>query len=87
RQSPVQDEEQLDAAAQVGETAALALRLRQEGLDFDRFRRRFGLDPRTRWGGPFAELSGLGLLDVDSRRATLTDAGLLVSNEIATRFL
>src|SRR4029453_9200262 len=37
---PGDGSETLDAAAQVGETAALALRLPREGIDFARFRRR-----------------------------------------------
>ncbi len=79
--------EQLPAEAQLGETAILALRLRREGIDFARFRARFGIDPRERWAGELAELAGLGLLEVDAERAVLTDAGLLVSNEVGVRFL
>jgi coproporphyrinogen III oxidase-like Fe-S oxidoreductase len=61
--------------------------LRQEGIKFERFRERFGVDPREAWAGVFEELDGTGLLEVDGERATLTDAGLLVSNEIASRFI
>src|SRR5205085_10534335 len=37
-------DERLSAEEQVGETAMLALRLRQEGLDYARFRARFGIE-------------------------------------------
>ena len=86
-QSPVAGGELLTPEEQVGETAMLALRLRQEGLDFDRFRRRFGIDPQVRWGVQLAGLSALGMLHVDEQRARLTDAALLVSNEIGSRFM
>ena len=65
----------------------IALRLRREGIDFSRFRARFGVEPRGRWPEQLAELSALGLLEVDGQRARLSDAGLLVSNEIGARFL
>lgn len=80
-------EELLAPDAQLGETAVLALRLRQEGIDFRRFAERFGVHPLGRWDPVLEELAGSGLLTVDPERATLTDAGLLVSNEIGTRFL
>ena len=80
-------DEALDPEAQIGETAMLALRLRQEGIDFARFRARFGIDPAARWRAALDELTGLGLLDVDGRGARLTDKALLVSNEIGTRIV
>ena len=79
--------ESLPAPATLGETAALALRLRQEGIDFRRFGERFGIDPRRQWGPVLAELRETGLLAQSEERLTLTDAGLLVSNEVASRFL
>jgi oxygen-independent coproporphyrinogen III oxidase len=79
--------ESLPAPATLGETAALALRLRQEGIDFRRFGERFGIDPRRQWGPALAELRETGLLAQSEERLTLTDAGLLVSNEVASRFL
>ena len=87
RRSAVAGEETLDLEGQMGETALLALRLRQEGLAFARFRERFGGDPPGHWRAELAELARLGLLEVDGQRARLTDAGLLVSNAIAARFL
>lgn len=71
----------------MGETAALALRLPQEGIDFARFRERFGVDPRERWAAELRELSDAGLLVVDDESARLTERALLVSNEIAARFV
>lgn len=83
----MEGEEILDRDAQLGETAVLALRLRREGLSFARFRNRFDVDPMARWQAELGELAQLGVLHVDEQRAALTDAGLLVSNAIATRFL
>jgi len=87
RESVVAGGEALPPREQIGESAALALRLRQEGIDFERFRERFGVDPLRQWGSVFEELAGTGLIEVGARRVTLTDAGLLVSNEIASRLL
>lgn len=87
REGVVAGEETLASEATLGETAALALRLRQEGIAYERIRARFGVDPRQEWAGVFEELDGTGLLEVDGERARLTDAGLLVSNEIASRFV
>ncbi|MBI3974480.1 MAG: radical SAM family heme chaperone HemW [Chloroflexi bacterium] len=80
-------DERLTPAEQLAETAVLALRLRHEGLAFDRFRHRFGVEPARHWRAHLEELSKMGLMEVTPQRATLTDAGLLVSNEAATRFL
>ena len=71
----------------VDETAMLALRIRDEGIEFDRFRRRFGVDPRERWPKTLTEAARHGLLQLDDLRACLTDAGLLVSNEVGRRLL
>lgn len=79
--------EQLDIDRQIGETAALALRLPQEGLEFQRFRARYGIDPAARWHDTLQELAATGLLQVTPERATITEQGLLVSNELAARFL
>ena len=87
RESVVAGGEALPPREQIGESAALALRLRQEGIDFERFRERFGVDPLRQWGSVFEELAGTGLIEVGAQRVTLTDAGLLVSNEIASRLL
>ena len=87
RESVVAGSETLPPEARMGETAVLALRLRREGIDFERFGARFGVDPLRQWGAVFDELAGTGLIEVDARRAVLTDAGLLVSNEIASRLL
>jgi oxygen-independent coproporphyrinogen-3 oxidase len=87
REDPTEGEETLAREAQIGETAALALRLRQEGIDGRRFRERFGVEPGERWGDVLRDLEGSGLLRVAPERITLTDRGLLVSNAIAARFL
>lgn len=79
--------ETLDQAASAGETAILALRIRHEGITFARFRHRYGFDPRDRWPRTLAEAASHGLLEVDDQCARLTDAGLLVSNEVGRRLL
>ena len=85
--SPEDGHEALTGDAIVGETAITALRIRHEGIDFTRFRERFGIDPRDRWPRTLAEASAHGLLEIDDQRACLTDAGLLVSNEVGRRLL
>jgi oxygen-independent coproporphyrinogen III oxidase len=80
-------DERLPAEEQIGETAALALRLPREGLTFSRFRERFGIDAQARWSEQLQELSDVGLLLVDGERARISEKGLLVSNELAARFL
>jgi oxygen-independent coproporphyrinogen-3 oxidase len=85
--SPESGHETLSEEAAVGETAILALRIRHEGIDFARFRDRFEIDPRDRWPRTLHEAASHGLLEIDDRRACLTDAGLLLSNEVGRRLL
>lgn len=80
-------DERLDENHLIAETAALALRLRNEGLDYARFQERFGIDPRQRWPAELQELAEVGVLRLGATQATLTDAGLLVSNDVAARFM
>src|SRR5688500_16041995 len=82
--SPTEGSETLIEDERVGETAALALRLPVEGLDFERFRRRFGVDPRERWRAELGELEEAGVLEVTGERATIREGALLVNNEIAS---
>jgi len=84
---PVDGHESLSPASVMGETAALALRLPIEGLDFYRFEQRFGADPRKRWREELGDLSAAGVLNVTARRATIAEGALLVNNEIASRFV
>lgn len=79
--------EHLTGDAVAGETAALALRLPGEGVDFERFRRRFRIDPLARWDAELRSLSEAGLLRVDEQRACVSEKGLLVSSQIASRFV
>lgn len=87
RRPLVDGDERLDAQSQIGETAMLALRLRRQGIEFERFRRRFGVDPLRRWEATIEELERHNLLQRTAERIILTDAALLVSNEIGSRFL
>ena len=73
--------------ARLGETAALALRLPVEGLDYARIRQRFGIDPREHWADELRDLTAAGVLDVTDERATIRESALLVNNEIASRFV
>ena len=84
---PTEGSETLTAEAQMGETAAVALRLPHEGIEFARFRARFGVDPRERWDAELRELRDAGLLAVDEQRARITERALLVNSEIAARFV
>jgi len=86
-QSATEGHERLEPQKQIGETAALALRLPQEGIGYERFQTRFGIDASALWAGELRELSKTGLLTADATGARITERGLLVSSEIASRFL
>jgi coproporphyrinogen III oxidase-like Fe-S oxidoreductase len=58
-----------------------------EGLDYARFQARFGVDPAARWRLELDALLESGLISRDSARARILEPGLLVSSEIASRFL
>lgn len=79
--------ERLSAREAMGETAFLALRLLEEGLDRQAFRRRFGRDPLEAWPDEVARLEREGLLEVSSTRLRLSPGGLPVANRVFAAFV
>lgn len=64
----------------------LALRLK-EGLCFDKYRERFGKDLPDAVKKAALPLKGVGLLNINADRISLTDRGMLLSNSIITNLL
>jgi oxygen-independent coproporphyrinogen-3 oxidase len=85
---PVEESSEIiDQPLAMGETMMLGLRLRQEGVAFDRFLARHGQDLRRCFAGQLSELQGLGLLVIDDERVRLTDRGIMLGNQVFARFL
>ncbi len=84
---PVESEEEIAPALEMGETMMMGLRLLDEGVAFDRFERRFGRDLRRHFAGELAELTALGLIAVYPDRVTLSARGRLLANQVFMRFL
>lgn len=81
------EEEPILPELEMDETMMMGLRLVEEGVTWDRFRQRFGLDPRQRYGPQISELVELGLLEIDDHRVRLSPRGRLLGNQAFVRFL
>ncbi|MGQ9585164.1 MAG: radical SAM family heme chaperone HemW [Anaerolineae bacterium] len=79
--------EAIPREVEMAETAFLGLRLVEEGVPVERFRRRFGLSPQEAFPGAAEELKELGLLRADDERIALTPRGRLLANQVFLRFL
>jgi oxygen-independent coproporphyrinogen-3 oxidase len=84
---PLASQETIDRDLEIGETMMLGLRLLDEGVPFERFRRRFGIDLERRFAGELADLARLGLIETDTQRVRLTARGRLLGNQVFLRFL
>jgi oxygen-independent coproporphyrinogen-3 oxidase len=84
---PVSTEEEIDRALEIGETMIMGLRLVEDGVSFERFRTRFGLDLRRNFEGALAELADVGLIEMDAERVRLSERGHLLGNQVFLRFL
>lgn len=78
--------ETLAAAASLGETILLGLRLR-DGLPLQRLRDRYHVEPLTRFASQIASLSERGLLSHDNDTLRLTERGLFLADEVTLHFL
>ena len=58
-----------------------------EGVDLIQFRSDYGMDVQERYGNELARLADAGLVQTDGSRLTLTDHGLLLSNEVFVSFV
>jgi len=81
------EEESIPPELEMDETMIMGLRLVEEGVPWARFRQRFGLDPRQRYGPQISELVDIGLLEIDARRLRLSAQGHLLGNQVFARFL
>ncbi len=79
--------ELLDERTAMGETMMVGLRLVREGVPYAHFARLHGADLRTVFAAELADLTALGLLEVDNVRVRLTARGLLLGNQVFARFL
>lgn len=85
-ESAREGEEVIDTPLEMAETVIMGLRL-SEGVEFYRFKRRFGRDLSSLYGPEIGELVALGLLEMNGKNIRLTSRGRLLGNEVFERFL
>jgi oxygen-independent coproporphyrinogen-3 oxidase len=83
---PAVEVERLSPRRRAGELAYLQLRLAR-GVEFAEFAGRTGCEAREVYNAQLAQLSGVGLLDVDVRGFRLTEKGIDVADAVAAEFL
>jgi oxygen-independent coproporphyrinogen-3 oxidase len=86
-QRPVEWAEEIEIALEMGETMMMGLRLLEEGVAHDRFRRRFGVTFAEQYADELENLVGLGLLVDNGERVRLSERGRLLGNQVFGRFL
>ncbi len=86
-ESPIADRETLDPELAQAETMMLGLRLVQEGVTYDRFRRMHDRDLRTTFADALAHLATQNLLAMTPARVQLSSRGILFHNYVSQRFL
>jgi oxygen-independent coproporphyrinogen-3 oxidase len=86
-QQPVANKEIISPELEMSETMIMGLRLLDEGVNYGRFRERFGIDPRISFSDEVKELVDLGLLQTDGGAVKLTARGRLLGNQVFLRFL
>lgn len=79
--------EQIDGRTAEAETMMLGLRLVENGVNRLAFRARHGRSMEDAFGSTVAELALLGLLTDCNDQIVLTHQGLMLANDVATRFL
>ncbi len=85
-QSATEGGEVIETPLEMAETLFMGLRL-SEGVEFDRFKQRFGRDLSSLYGPQLRELAAWGLLEVNGRGIRLTPRGRLLGNEVFEKFL
>ncbi len=78
--------EEIGPDLEMAETAILGLRL-VAGLERERFRRRFAVDPAAHFRQPLSWAQAQGLLQIADGAVRLTRRGRLLSNEVFQRLL
>jgi coproporphyrinogen III oxidase-like Fe-S oxidoreductase len=58
-----------------------------EGVSLEAFTLEYGVDILARYGDELARLAEADLLELDERRLRLTEAGMLLSNEVFVAFV
>jgi oxygen-independent coproporphyrinogen-3 oxidase len=84
--SLVEEQEQLDTDASLGETIMLMLRLR-DGVDVKAVEKRYGVKLAERYARQIQRLSRLRLLEVTSHYWRITAKGIPVANTVCAEFL
>ena len=85
-ESVIATRETISRETEMGETLMLGLRL-GDGIAFEDFQARFGVDIRDVHADTIAQMQEWGLMQADSVRLRLTSRGRLVSNQVLWRFL
>ncbi|MGE5590411.1 MAG: radical SAM family heme chaperone HemW [Bacillota bacterium] len=83
---PVEDRERPDRATSMGETVMLGLRL-TDGLELERFRRRFGTSLQEAYPAVLEKLVRQGLVETGADHVRLTKRGRQVGNRVFAEFL
>jgi oxygen-independent coproporphyrinogen-3 oxidase len=86
-QQPLASEEIIPRELEMGETMIMGLRLLEEGVQYERFRQRFGLDLTLVFPNELDELVELGLIEESGDRVRLSERGWLLGNQVFLRFL
>ena len=81
------ESESISRELEIGETKMLGLRLLEEGVIFERFASRCGVDVRDMYRKEFERLSRMRLIDIDSVGVRLSRQGRLVGNRVFREFL
>ena len=79
--------EALSASEAMSETMMLGLRLTDEGVNCDAFRRRFGVDPEEPFGREIATHVHAGLLKREDDHLVLTNRGMFLASEVMMSFV
>lgn len=80
------ERERLEGAARTGEAVMLALRTSQ-GVSFQRFRERYGVDFLRFYAPIVEELQEQGLLEIGAAAARLTKRGRFLANDVCGAFV
>lgn len=87
RAEPASNVEMIDEVTSRAETMMLGLRLLDDGVDAAAFHRRHGISLDDAYGATIDDLVGIGMIERRERGVRLTHRGLLLANEVVSRFL
>ncbi len=82
----VAERQELSSDTLAAEALFMGLRLK-EGIALDQFRNEHGVDVLERYGSELPRLADAGLIEIESGRIILTEAGRLLSNEVFVSFV